>query len=919
MLMKTQESSEIGSSSSTIHQEEAKPIVIDGRDYIYSVAVLVDGKHVVSGGEEGKIRRWRIEDGGEVGTPMDAGSAVFNIAVTRDGKRIVSVTRACSVMVWNAGTRSKATEFKAHGEWVRAVDISPDSTKIATGSDDFTACVWSLSTGEKLLRLKHDNYVVATKFSPDGRLFATATFIHNSVRVYDSRNGSLLVDFPVTVNSAGNQSLVWASDSKQLFVLSHDGYIHHIDVSAKTTLSKWLIHGTNNPACIALASNGTFIAASENSSVSLWDTTTHEQIGAVIEYTHTICSMAISSNYDLVTSGDKKITFRALCDTLPSHCTPRMQEIQHAAAAKVDDSPNESTANLKQAIQELRNQLTESQRQARHERDNLIQSLRAQEKSSSGKIALLEKTTRELRDKLAESQRAANQVKDDLNDTINSLRTDLRTSGNSSSALRIQLADAQHRADGIKELRDKLAESQRAANQEKDDLNETINSLRTDLRTRDNSSSVLRIQLADAQRKADGINHALEQMYQYESLYAHGRIQGAAECLLEFANIVHEDVRANKFIIDWLTESTNRCITALETIGDEASNTDKWDDAVAAYSTALSLGPTVPNAITCKWANMILKRNSAYEASSAANKFKVPRFCDILERDGRLTEAVECFQQMQNELPEHAGVRDESVEWELDFKARCMKALEKNGDVAMDSASYEDAVTHYSTALFLDPLSAVLLTKQSKARDGSLQDANAAIKRHRQSKMERWAVVVLLFPCPVSHRLSSSCIIFPLKGPLVPSGDPPQRVYHTTTSAFGTVEIKTTEDLSRLDKLVLVHPWLRCLLDPALPSQDDAEPSPVDSDGDSEIPFTNPRPAPSYTAASSRHAQRLDKLTRALRLLARLRQPFGALLLAPSSLDEYKHVASDHPIVVQLLKGISLRYLAQMIRTLDIL
>jgi len=60
-----------------------------------------------------------------------------------------------------------------------------------------------------------------------------------------------------------------------------------------------------------------------------------------------------------------------------------------------------------------------------------------------------------------------------------------------------------------------------------------------------------------------------------------------------------------------------------------------------------------------------------------------------------------------------------------DFKARCMKALEQNGDVAMDFASHEDAVAHYSTALSLDPLSAVLLTKRSKAhaRIGSWQDS----------------------------------------------------------------------------------------------------------------------------------------------------------------------------------------------------
>ena len=163
VLMRTQESSD---SSSIVHQQEAEPIVIDGRDKIHSIAVLVDGKHVVSGDEDGKIRRWRIEDGKEVGTPMDAGSIVLDIAVSRDGRVVVSGTESGLVTVWNAESHSKVTEFKAHDDWVSAVDVSPDATKIATGSSDSTVCVWSLSTGEKLLGpWKHDSYVVAKVFT----------------------------------------------------------------------------------------------------------------------------------------------------------------------------------------------------------------------------------------------------------------------------------------------------------------------------------------------------------------------------------------------------------------------------------------------------------------------------------------------------------------------------------------------------------------------------------------------------------------------------------------------------------------------------------------------------------------------------------------------------------------------------------
>ena len=289
----------------------------------------------MSGGEEGKIRRWRVEDGMEVGTPMDAGGTVHNIAVSQDGKWVVSGTKRGLVMVWNAKSHKKVTEFKqidghrySVGQ-VYAVDVSPDGTRIAAGSDDGTLCVWSLSTRQRLLPpLEHgDCCVVAVKFSPDGRLIAIATqSVHNndgSVQTKDSYNGGGLFEFPVKVTarseSSFNQSLAWASDSRQLFALSHDGNIHCLDVSTGTMLSKWAIHSSDQVRCIALAGNGAFVAASANSSISFWDTATREQIGSVAKHSRRIHSVAISANYDLVTGEQMSITLRGLCGILPSH------------------------------------------------------------------------------------------------------------------------------------------------------------------------------------------------------------------------------------------------------------------------------------------------------------------------------------------------------------------------------------------------------------------------------------------------------------------------------------------------------------------------------------------------------------------------------------------------------------------------
>ena len=68
------------------------------------------------------------------------------------------------------------------------------------------------------------------------------------------------------------------------------------------------------------------------------------------------------------------------------------------------------------------------------------------------------------------------------------------------------------------------------------------------------------------------------------------------------------------------SEFTHRCVTALEGIGDEASNINAHDEAVATYSTALLLGPSSPNTVLIKWARRMLIRGSAHEVLSTAAK-----------------------------------------------------------------------------------------------------------------------------------------------------------------------------------------------------------------------------------------------------------------------------------------------------------
>ena len=113
----------------------------------------------------------------------------------------------------------------------------------------------------------------------------------------------------------------------------------------------------------------------------------------------------------------------------------------------------------------------------------------------------------------------------------------------------------------------------------------------------------------------------------------------------------------------------------LEAHGDEALKVEKYDKALAAYSTALSLLPSISRTLLIKWVRLILVRGLANEVFDAAAKvpshnvplmnvdflllqFQIPKLlvyqavCDVLEQGGRFTEAIQSFQKMQSDLTE---------------------------------------------------------------------------------------------------------------------------------------------------------------------------------------------------------------------------------------------------------------------------
>ena len=310
----------------------SKIIETSDKHSIFTVFFAEDGKQVLSGGQEGMVRRWRVEDGHEVGEPIQAeGAEIFAAALSPDRKWLVcglrllrsrAGKRNARPVVWDTHTHEKVLDIPGHTDSIFSVDISRDSTKFVTGAGDGLAFIWNMTTGERLVGpLQHDGTVVAVRFSPNGDRVATATAGKSdskSIRIYNSDNGQQLLDIPFSVKRMISSSLTWSGDGHQLFAVSY-GEAKCFDTASGTMLNKWSIHSKGSPTCIALARNQKFMVVSVNKSLSFWDTSTHKQIGTVVNQESTIRSTALSPNDDCVATGEEngKVVLRSLRNIIP--------------------------------------------------------------------------------------------------------------------------------------------------------------------------------------------------------------------------------------------------------------------------------------------------------------------------------------------------------------------------------------------------------------------------------------------------------------------------------------------------------------------------------------------------------------------------------------------------------------------------
>ncbi len=123
---------------------------------LYTVAFAPDGRHVVAGGVDNRIRVWQISDSAKEGTnPLvytrfAHEGAVIKLAYSPDGKWLASAAEDRTLKLWDADKYLEKRELEAQPDWAGALAIAPDNKTLLTGRLDGTVGFYDVTTGDRV-------------------------------------------------------------------------------------------------------------------------------------------------------------------------------------------------------------------------------------------------------------------------------------------------------------------------------------------------------------------------------------------------------------------------------------------------------------------------------------------------------------------------------------------------------------------------------------------------------------------------------------------------------------------------------------------------------------------------------------------------------------------------------------------------
>ncbi len=250
-----------------------------GQGHVMCVAFSpIHEGQVVSGGSDGTLKVWDLDTGQEILLPLRGyrGSA-GGVAFSSDGRLIASAGGDGAVKVWNAQTgKETLPPLGRPGAHAERVAFSPDNRLAVSGETDGALKVWDLNTRQEILpRLSgHDKRIRAIAFSPDKtkRLVVSGSE-DGQLKLWDLDAGRQ-IPLPLEGHKAAVRGVAFSPDGTRIVSCGEDRLLRVWDAVSGAEVAT--LHGHDDVVTsVAFSPDGSeIVTGSDDRTLKIWDPNT---------------------------------------------------------------------------------------------------------------------------------------------------------------------------------------------------------------------------------------------------------------------------------------------------------------------------------------------------------------------------------------------------------------------------------------------------------------------------------------------------------------------------------------------------------------------------------------------------------------------------------------------------------------------
>jgi WD40 repeat protein len=255
-------------------------------DVINALAISPDGKLLVSGGNDNKIKLWSLPDGGLIKTIESPVSdetfspAIRSLLISPDGTRLFSGGNDNDIRIWSLPDGELLNTLTLHTRVVTGLAITPDGTLLisgsASGNEQERFIVWSLPNGTAIKNLaKETNSRGAVAISPDGTMLVTSEPW--------GINFWSLPDFElINTREGGSEHIIISPDGERM--VSCDNVYHRLNIRTfpRGSIIKMLDGHTDTINAIVITPDSKrIISAGDDHTIHFWSLDNRELLFSI--------------------------------------------------------------------------------------------------------------------------------------------------------------------------------------------------------------------------------------------------------------------------------------------------------------------------------------------------------------------------------------------------------------------------------------------------------------------------------------------------------------------------------------------------------------------------------------------------------------------------------------------------------------